>query len=1019
MAYTFTYYERQFMLKYIDFLDSLVIKSTFDAGLTETKESAYAGELYTLAKFGRDTIFNYVITIADLTSIGAPQNLINIYKVNKSEFYHLAGDTLLQELLTIYRNRTIANYKEINSYYLALNGEPDDPSQYVIIEDIFDGGFFPIHTFNDANHAKMWAYLVNNNGEELNRIIDREYAAGHDYEYLRHLIHRVPYHIARDAENFNILYANESLLSVGDINTFYESYHIAKLYVLEVPYITSYAKTEELYDRFMGISILFLTTLKFISAQMVKYLRNDFPTRQEKKLFLSQYNLESLVDIIDNDTIIMELINHVDEFIALKGSDEVITKILSLFGTTDIDVYKYLLLKTINSDSITKDIIIDPTKKRQDNYDISLVKIPINVVAETRSLAKYISDKTQRVPLSNIAMKDAYFGDTTGNPLEAGNPKQEFVEYVENLLKNNEQFSMFYTKYLGIVAHVDTARNLIQSVYLFTTAIMGDPDTMDTIIPDDELMPNVTVRDLIAAINYITCLRHAVSDEIIQDVNAISQFIGFNPNPNLDELKAMDEYILPDDEGVTVQLPSLVEDEDIFIVKTSLEAETLPDEWKRPNAAVATYYYNLDKHDKLIQRMLDCQDYNEYIGLKQIFNYNMYCRAILDTFNGAATYTEYLNSRDNALKSYIDGQFNLATGSQWYSDDGSSTEQFRNMGIQLISQFLTIMLKVLSVSDNTVDAALSTYVDTVMKFTKIINTIELFKHYTTSFSTSDTVNVFNNPRDCLIKLFDVVGSEKGTGIVHDSVALYLYHHLYDHGNEKEWTKVSIKHIFADKSNGSGETDVFVTDKAVFSDTTSFPAWLTIWGLLKETHNVKPVSLVTMRHLLSNPIINPAKTDITVINQIDVYPLERRRERIDIIGLLNGVHINKPENLINIRHSLRPLLDVGSVKTDVSVTNHIDVFPLERRRSHIILRNLLHIFQEIRYDNYITMMHKLYIMKPELFNELISISEEIFEHRREEFQDVLSINHQRYEASLHPEEVNSTIQLRHELVCLQD
>ncbi len=963
MAYTFTYYERQFMLKYIDFLDSLVIKSTFDAGLTETKESAYAGELYTLAKFERDTIFNYVITLADLTSVGAPQNLINVYKIDKGEFFHLAGDTLIQELLIRCRNRTIANYKETNSYYLALNGEPDDQSQYVIIEDIFDGGFFPIHTFSDTNHAKMWAYLVNNNGEELNKIIDREYAAGHDYEYLQHLIHRIPYHIARDAENFNILYANETLLSVGDVNTFYESYHIAKLYVLEVPYIPSYAKTEELYDRFIGISILFLTTLKFIASQMVKYLRNDFPTRQEKKMFLSQYNLETLVDIIDDDSIIMELINHVDEFIALKGSDEVITKILGLFGTTDIDVYKYLLLKTVNSDSVTKDIILDPTKKRQDNYDISLVKIPINVVAETRSLAKYISDKTQRVPLSTIAMKDAYFGDTSGNPLEAGNPKSEFVEYVENLLKNNEQFSTFYTKYLGIVAHVDTARNLIQSVYLFTTAIMGDPDTMDTVIPDSELMPNVTIRDLIAAINYITCLRHAVSDEIIQDVDSISQFIGFNPNPNLDELKAMDEYVIPDNECATVHLPSLVHDEDIFIVKTTIEAGTLPYEWNRPNGAVATYYYNLDNHDKLVQKMLNCQDYTEYVGLKQIFNYNMYCKAILDTFNGAETYSGYLNSRDNALKAYIDGQFNLATGSQWYADDGSSTEQFRNMGIQLISQFLTIMLKVLSVSDNTVDAALSTYVDTVMKFAKIINTIELFKHYTTSFSSSDTVNVFNNPRDCLIKLFDVVGSEKVTGTFQDSPSLYLYHHWSDHGQEKMGDKVIVKDIFTDLSSGSGETQISVNDNVKFSDTTSFPSWLTIWNLFKESQNDKPASFVSMRHLL-NPKVNPVETNIIVDNRIDVYPLERRQSRI-------------------------------------------------------ILNHILRRFQLVNYDNYITMKHRLYISKPEIIDDTVSVTDNTIEYRREEFSDILSIQHKRYESFLKPEEVNSAIQLRHELVCLQD
>lgn len=824
----FDIYEQRFMLNYADFLESLVIKSAYDAehafGESDNvkeaaeiskhvKDSESAGELYTLAMFKQDTIFNYIVSESALKELFLPAESIRLFKTDKQSFFRSMDAVTLDKLLEYYRNKTITEYEEKNPYYLALNGEPKDESEYVFIEDIYDGGYYPIHAFSKSFHYRMYAYLLYDNSKELNLIIEKERKEGRDYEYFNYLSRKTPYHIARNAKNFELLYTEAQFINTADRHLFYDAYKEARLYVLEVPYIPSYSKTEVLYDRFMGVSVLFLASLRFLSKRMTNYLRNVYPSRSEKKLFLAQYRLDNLVDIIDDDIILNEIIDHVDELIAIKGTDEVITRILKLFGNYDIDIYKYLLFKSANCDSITKELLVSPNKNRNDNYNISLVKVPINVVSESRSLASYISNKQSHTSLESAALSDKYFGElSTQQTDNLHDPKRDFIKYVENMLKTNEQFSMFYTKYVGVITHIDAIKNMIQSVYLFTTAIMNDIETMNTHVNSNGFLQEVTIRDLLAAINYLAFARYNITDEIITDPAHISQFIGFNPDPDLNDLKQMSEYVIATNntgDDWTVKLPDLIKEEDIFIVINSSTSGTAPLEFQKEKPVMTAYYYNLTKHDELLKKMELASTYDEWLGLKQVFNYNMYSKVIFETFGNAGTYTAYLTDRDNGLLEYMRDYINARTESVWYNDDGGTTELFKLAASNLISRFLNLILETINSDMQTNSAVISTYIDPTTIFAKIMNVIELFKHYTISFTTSEAISVINNPSDCFIKLFDMVGKNEGLSDTRDTITLYLFDWAANFGNSKLGTKSVVKDGITEKSDGAGDTVISI------------------------------------------------------------------------------------------------------------------------------------------------------------------------------------------------------------------
>lgn len=803
--------ERQYMQKILDFIDSMVIKSDFDAEENETLEMKRAGEKYVLAVQKKDSLFDYFTDLSTqfIRKAGISVTKANLFTTNKEAFFNSLTGSETEELLEFLREWRISNYVELNPYYLILNGEPTSEDEIVYVKDIFDGGEIPIHKYSNTYHATMYQYLTNYNYEKMNEIIDELKSAGKTYEYLDHLANRIDYATARSAKNFQILYYNGSILNAQDMHNFFNEYARSADYVQTVPYIQAYGKTEELYDRFMIITILFMTLENFLSLKLDAMMRHKFSTREEKILFFKDYDMESIVSSL-TDSQMDILIENMDHLIPLKGSEEVITKILDLFGIENIDVYKYMLFKTIKSNSLTREVDVDPTKPRSENYEIDMIRVPINTNEDAQTAAKYINDPSMHIDPKTIMLNDKYFGNNASEETQDSSDKEAYYNEVIDKLKNTEEFSYFYTKYIGIISHINITQALIKATYLFQQ-LFHDPESLDLICTTD-LPAELSCRDLIAAINYVITLRYDMSDEIMTDVPTTARIMGFNSNPDLNALREIDDYIIKsgsnNGEVVNVQLKDMIDDDEIFIVRNSAQIETQNDfntgslitlmatsAVSASNKARCTtdYEFNMKRLETLAEKLENCKDYKEYRALQKIYDYNMYTLSALQMFEGYTTYSQYLQTKTPELYTYIIDALNSATNSIWNSSDGESrSSEFINECIDLVSIFVESILQAIGTDDDVNDAVVNTYVDNTSAFAKIFAIINLFKSYTVQFSNTDVTYTVNNPRDCMVKVFSMINAENMGDYYRESIAELVYHSITESSHQTGITLIKLR-----------------------------------------------------------------------------------------------------------------------------------------------------------------------------------------------------------------------------------
>ena len=540
----------------------------------------------------------------------------------------------------------------------------------------------------------------------------------------------------------------------------------------------------------MIVTTLFIALENFLSLKLDSVMKHNFSTRDEKILFFKDYDMDSVAKSL-TDRQLDILIENMDQLIPLKGSDEVITKILNLFNIENIDVYKYMLFKTIKCDPLTYDVKLDPTKPRSENYDIEMIRIPINTNEDSETIAKYINDPTMRVKPKSIFLNDKYFGDKSDT--------EKYYEKMISDLKNSEEFAYFYTKYLGIISHIQITQALIKATRLFQQ-LFHDTKSLDIVCKVNAPGEN-TCRDLVAAINYILTLRYNISDDIMTDVSSTARIMGFNSNPNLDELRELEQYIFKggtdDPDAVTVKLKDMIDDKEIFVVLGPDSVGGSPGQHPSSNKSKApctvNYEFNIKRYTELSNKIENCKNYDEYIALQKIFDYNMHTLSAISMFQGYTHYTHYLQEKTPKLYDYIMDNINNATSSIWNTEDGDSrTKEFINKCVDLVSEFVEAILKAIGSDHESTDSALNTYVDNNSAFSRIFTVMNFFKSYTVQFSNTDSIYTINNPLNCLVKLFHRINSEQMRDSHIESLTESIYHSIDETSNQTGVSKIELK-----------------------------------------------------------------------------------------------------------------------------------------------------------------------------------------------------------------------------------
>ncbi len=786
----------------LDFIDSLIIKSEREALIGETVDSARDADLYILAKEKRDGILNYELSVNVMRTLGISNDLIELFETDKSAFYTKCTGHNEETIVNYYRQRTLDNYVEKNPYYLMLNGEPVDESEYLYIEDIFEGGMIPVHKYSNSYHSEMYRHLVNFNGAELKKRLEVAKENGQDWDYLKYLLTRVPYYEARRSEPYYILHANESLFEGDDLNNFYRSYYEARDYLLTVPYIQKYAREEELYDSFMVITLILLTLERFFANKMESYMKLNFSNNEDRRLYFEQYGMEKLLEYLSEKQT-AAIIPDMDSLISIKGSEEVVQKVLDIFKSQlkNIEIYRYMLMKTINCDPVTKDVIIDPMATKNENYNIKLVKVPVNIAAEAKSITSYLSNKTNHMDLERLAINDEYFG-APSHQSDVRDVKRKIIRERETRLKKEKQFSIFYTKYVGIVAHIDMTQTMISASNLFASTLFNNEEILESPGTVNGGAINLKIRDVMAAMNMITCHRHDMSDDIVYTPSQIASIMGFNTEPDLDELKELETSIIVKEDPIygrvtDIKLKDIMRPEDMFIVeKNEHGSDKLEGHDEVTNPIIRTFYYNCDVRDALLKRIYATKDYDEYQALMRMWQYNTLCKSNHTLFKGHPTYTSYLLSENEPLYQYIMDALNGPTENVWTeptSPYGERKTVFLSTCNDLITELVEVITKALEIPADDEALLKSNYTDNAVTFGRIIDVIKFFKHYTVQFATNDVVYDVNDDRNALLKLLHLVANESSGDNMFDSALKFMYDTTLETGTETYKSEIEFRH----------------------------------------------------------------------------------------------------------------------------------------------------------------------------------------------------------------------------------
>jgi len=205
---------------------------------------------------------------------------------------------------------------------------------------------------------------------------------------------------------------------------------------------------EELYDVYKQIYIKAYTIERFMSSRLDNIKNIDLYTTSDCRNFLISYGLKILSDQVDkydfNNSLVYKkrLIANYNELMSQKGSKAVMEKFFEIFNydTTEIEIYKYLLMKlnTLNSNNT-----------KIESSEINFIPIPYTTTNISAAIDEY---KNKSKPYNDFIAKDKYW---SSDDLSSDD--------VNTIME-----SPVNTKYLGIDFKKDIYMSYIKSKYVLS-----------------------------------------------------------------------------------------------------------------------------------------------------------------------------------------------------------------------------------------------------------------------------------------------------------------------------------------------------------------------------------------------------------------------------------------------------------------------------------------------------------------------------------------------------------------------
>lgn len=710
-----------------------VVKNEKLANEAETLESQINANIYMACVEGKAkfTIFRN-IPESVLIESAIPLSIRQACIIDKFNIPEAKRALVTSKMITY----TINNYVEKNTYYRKLMGLPPEgdkgikvPSE-LVDEELDIKWDTPIHEMTTREINIIESYGILDQIKELYP----------DLIYLNFLGDNAinPY-VARKAANFQILYL-PNIDSETVLEKFKTKYESNRIYTIRAIYSEAFKYGSDYYDEFIIILILIMTMVDIISEVQEFILRKEiFDNRSIQYLFQSN-GIPYWPEIPTKYQIAM--IKNMHTLLKYKSSTKNLIDICSIFGFSDISVFRYYILRDRRVDengdyifAYKKDdngeYLLDSNGEKipdnVENYDLKFIKVPIKDKADN-----YIKDTYNHVDYDNITLNDPYW--------DGGENHDKVKEAIIN-----QELTVARTKYIGVDTTYDLTRMSFDLPYFYNMIYyMSNADyaagrrRFDLTLSIPSLRVNHAFY-LTDVFSYLFCLGYlyvGLEDNLMDTPTKVLAIEGFNFEADLNELKS---YCVS--KGYTLE--TLLNTKKIGEFKQPLECLTY-------EQMAEIFITNRAIYDHIVQQIFNADDkviYDIYMHIHDALmitdlNMNFF---IMDNGQPATTWTEYIQSRDAVLY--------------------DSIMKFKQMNDAQTRQtaIVNTMISVIGVLDEWLDSdayayiystlpgSSSDYVQLYME--KVIN---FFKSYKTHLLEINTVYKFYNKLENTIRAIDLI-----------------------------------------------------------------------------------------------------------------------------------------------------------------------------------------------------------------------------------------------------------------------
>lgn len=507
----------------------LVWKNTTLANSLEPDDvtSAYQTELFVTANRG---LLNFFVIKSFprlvLKNAGIPENLIELYASDKNQIpeniRNVVVDEYTKALTTIdpvtrhysYQDNetgeVITIYEEKNNYYRMLSGLPDiGDTDYVYNTDPRWDTDIPIHQMRYTDRIEM---------ENLG-VLDTIIKKYPNKKYLNYLGRKyINFFSARIADRFEILYKNDCHSDVLN-DDFLTTYNHCRLMVKAVYYSKAMSKTNELYDNFMAMSILFMT-LQYMQHKYLQVdITRDFYDVESLKLVYDSYSVPFYSEIpLDYHR---KIVKNINKLISYKGSSKVFFDLFDIFDLGSMNIYSYFITKIHRVDANGKPYFIikedeDGNPMYDDNGDPILDEknytLQFSKVKIYDDPALSVSDRANDIEYEYLTVPDPYW----------------IEDYDLQKKLSDESFNYLETKYIGIQTIFDLMKITYENAYIFRLITDNKDQTDKFIFRWTDIGINCSIFDLFIYLASLYCRYYHYEGLISDKIPAIADTIGYN-----------------------------------------------------------------------------------------------------------------------------------------------------------------------------------------------------------------------------------------------------------------------------------------------------------------------------------------------------------------------------------------------------------------------------------------------------------------------------------------------------------